>query len=580
MKRLPLNTRWLLFLIGFYCSASIGAEAVWQGQDQLSLDDVAEFTLTTQAQLSGDEIWQSKDALPEHQANQYLHFRVTIHNQLDSDADIRFVIPFPAIKRLTVKIGKAIWQTGDALPFSSRAIELPDYVFPLKIGAGASMQIYGSMQGEILRYQLLLADPLISEAQYRRALFRDMLFFGAMTTLFVVSLIIFFATRYPAYLAFACFSFSVNGWFFRVLGYGFETLWPNAPALNDASYGMLLYSIMLSSAWLNITILKRVDRPLKLQGLLRYYAFALLAAGLLSALLLPLKITLILPLLWFFPFIILMFVVTYLEFKDGSIKARWYAFSMIPIVIGASVVVLAGLGWFLDIDLLLSMMLGIFLTCLMLTVMISTYLIRLLQSQRDSEHQQAEKLELLVKQRTQELQASNRKLNELASIDPLTALPNRRSLDRFVDEWLNQSALGLGIAILDLDHFKRLNDTYGHDVGDLALIEVGKALQPLNDSNIIAGRFGGEEFAIFKHAASELNFYPLLQSVHQRIQQIRLVDYPDISLSASIGWVVSHQNESISDCFRRADQALYQAKSQGRNIIVCGSNLEQKKQIP
>jgi len=544
---------------------------VWRGQEQLSLDDVAEFTVTTEAQLSGNEIWQSKDTLPAHHANQYLHFRLTIDNQLDSDADVRFIIPFPAIKQLTVKIGDAIWQTGDALPFNTRAIESPDYVFPVHIKAHTSVPISGSMYGEILRYQLLLADPLISEAQYRRALFRDMLFFGAMTTLFVVSLIIFFATRYPAYLAFACFSFSVNGWFFRVLGYGFETLWPNVPAINDPSYGILLYSIMLSSAWLNETILKRVDRPLKLQGLLRYYTFALLVAGLFSSLFLPLNITLILPLLWFFPFIILMFVITYLEFKDGSIKARWYAFSMIPIVTGASVVVLAGLGWFLAIDLLLSMMTGIFLTCLMLTVMISTYLIRLLQSQRDSEHKQAEKLERLVKQRTQELQASNRKLNELASIDPLTALPNRRSLDRFVDEWLSQSALGLGIAILDLDYFKRLNDTYGHDVGDLALVEVGKALQPLNDENNIAGRFGGEEFAIFKHAANETNFYPVLQSVHQRIQQIRLVDYPDISLSASIGWVVSRPNESISDSFRRADQALYQAKSEGRNRIVCAS---------
>jgi diguanylate cyclase (GGDEF)-like protein len=177
-------------------------------------------------------------------------------------------------------------------------------------------------------------------------------------------------------------------------------------------------------------------------------------------------------------------------------------------------------------------------------------------------------LEILVNERTQELESSNQLLQELAANDPLTKLPNRRSLDIFVDNSIEDNDKVVGIAMLDLDHFKRINDTYGHDVGDIVLCQVANILRPLNTTECIAARFGGEEFAIVQHQPEKSDFEAVLNELHIKINQIVIPDYNKIQVKVCIGWVISDGHETISECFRCADKALYQAKEQGRNQLV------------
>ena len=180
---------------------------------------------------------------------------------------------------------------------------------------------------------------------------------------------------------------------------------------------------------------------------------------------------------------------------------------------------------------------------------------------------QTHELEKLIRERTQELESSNQLLQELASKDPLTKLPNRRSLDLFVDKSIEDNVKVIGIALLDLDHFKRINDTYGHDVGDIVLCQVAEVLKPLNTSDCIAGRFGGEEFAIIQRLPEKTNFEAALKALHVKINQIVIPDYQDIQVKTCIGWVISDGNETIGEYFRRADKALNQAKEQGRKPV-------------
>jgi diguanylate cyclase (GGDEF)-like protein len=431
------------------------------------------------------------------------------------------------------------------------------------------------MQGEILRYSFSLSTPEIVSATYRHTLIRDMSFFGAMGILVVVCLVIFIATKYLSYLSFAVFTFSFGAWFFRVFGYGFEILWPNYPQLNDITYGLLLYAVMISSSWMITSLLKSKNKQVKFQKVLWGYTALLVISGVFSALFLELNSTLIIPLYWFFPAILLWLIIIYTEHSAGSIKAKWFAFSMLPLVLGAATVVIFALGFAVSIDPVVAMMLGIVTTCLLLTVMISTHLITLLQNQRDTEQQQsilktqqAYELEKLVTERTQELELSNQLLQELAANDPLTKLPNRRSLDLFVDQSVEDNDKAIGIAMLDLDHFKRINDTYGHDVGDIVLYEVAKILRLLNTANCIAARFGGEEFAIVQRQPEKSEFKAVLEELHRQVNEIVITGYDNIRVRACIGWVVSDGNETISEYFRRADKALYQAKEQGRNQLV------------
>lgn len=565
----------ILPLLFFYSFIGNTAQITWKEASQLNLDEYMEFTVSDSVTLVGDEKWYPQAKKFSRSRQQYLHFRVSVANLQDTDQSLWLVIPFPAIKYLTVTDGINTWVTGDAVAFSSRPIESPDYIFPVRLQSNRTTQLSGFMQGEILRYSFSLSTPEIVSATYRHTLIRDMSFFGAMGILVVVCLVIFIATKYLSYLSFAVFTFSFGAWFFRVFGYGFEILWPNYPQLNDITYGLLLYAVMISSSWMITSLLKSKNKQVKFQKVLWGYTALLVISGVFSALFLELNSTLIIPLYWFFPAILLWLIIIYTEHSAGSIKAKWFAFSMLPLVLGAATVVIFALGFAVSIDPVVAMMLGIVTTCLLLTVMISTHLITLLQNQRDTEQQQsilktqqAYELEKLVTERTQELELSNQLLQELAANDPLTKLPNRRSLDLFVDQSVEDNDKAIGIAMLDLDHFKRINDTYGHDVGDIVLYEVAKILRLLNTANCIAARFGGEEFAIVQRQPEKSEFKAVLEELHRQVNEIVITGYDNIRVRACIGWVVSDGNETISEYFRRADKALYQAKEQGRNQLV------------
>jgi diguanylate cyclase (GGDEF)-like protein len=90
----------------------------------------------------------------------------------------------------------------------------------------------------------------------------------------------------------------------------------------------------------------------------------------------------------------------------------------------------------------------------------------------------------------------------------------------------------------------------------------------LNTENCIAARFGGEEFAIVQRQPDKTEFESVLKELHQKVNQIVIPNYEKIQVQACIGWVISDVDETISECFRRADKALYQAKEQGRNQLV------------
>jgi diguanylate cyclase (GGDEF)-like protein len=213
-------------------------------------------------------------------------------------------------------------------------------------------------------------------------------------------------------------------------------------------------------------------------------------------------------------------------------------------------------------------------------------MVKVVQRERDAQKEaallksaQASKLEALVRERTLALEKTNSTLAELASKDSLTELPNRRTLDMFVDNTFDKTLHdndALAIALIDLDHFKSINDTFGHDVGDEVLKGIANILAPLNDEGQVAARYGGEEFAIAKRVKA-LNtskttqadeFAKQLETVHSAINQLAIASIDDRKLGACIGWTLCKGSDDIVEAFRRADKALYVAKDKGRNLII------------
>lgn len=162
-------------------------------------------------------------------------------------------------------------------------------------------------------------------------------------------------------------------------------------------------------------------------------------------------------------------------------------------------------------------------------------------------------------------------LQHAALTDPLTGMQNRRYFDEALREYLvafRNVAKPLGLLVIDLDHFKQINDTHGHDVGDKVLREVADALRAITRFHDVLARLGGEEFALVVPNMDEDQLVEFADRIRGAVAQVT-VSTPRgrIRVTASVGAAVWNGQESADDFFRRADTRLYEAKRSGRNRV-------------
>jgi diguanylate cyclase (GGDEF)-like protein/PAS domain S-box-containing protein len=172
------------------------------------------------------------------------------------------------------------------------------------------------------------------------------------------------------------------------------------------------------------------------------------------------------------------------------------------------------------------------------------------------------------------LKQANAQLTQQVIHDPLTGLYNRRYLDETLPRELQRATRhgsSVGIIMLDIDHFKRFNDTYGHDGGDVLLRAVGTFLQTNIRGEDIACRYGGEEFTLVLPGASLADTQQRAEAIRAGVQTL-VVEHAGQALSSitvSLGVAVFSDYRTTADMLiRAADQALYQAKRSGRNQVV------------
>jgi diguanylate cyclase (GGDEF)-like protein len=174
------------------------------------------------------------------------------------------------------------------------------------------------------------------------------------------------------------------------------------------------------------------------------------------------------------------------------------------------------------------------------------------------------------------LQQRERKLQEQAISDPLTGLYNRRYLDEFLPRELarsGRSATPVAVMLIDLDHFKRVNDSSGHEAGDIALRAVGNLLRANVRGSDIACRFGGEEFALILPETDAEAALRRAEGIRVAIAELDLSysGKPLGKITASFGLALFPDHAPDTDeLLRVADVALYAAKGAGRNRVVVG----------
>ncbi len=273
---------------------------------------------------------------------------------------------------------------------------------------------------------------------------------------------------------------------------------------------------------------------------------------------------------WSFPLVLLGFISTYPEGEKGLEispgprleAALEYARVLLPYGLTFCILFLVGFKF--------NLLDSLFLWAILLVVLLSLRQIfillrnrRLMQTIRENE----KRLNL----QNAELQRLNQKILHDAEIDFLTQLANRRYIDQTFVRLAPPKGVeaSLGVLLIDVDFFKRINDTYGHQMGDFVLKQIAACIRSVIRGDDIAGRFGGDEFILLLPGADAVATATVAERLTQKVRENGALFSRSVTLSiGGTSQTITGANYSSEQLLKQADDALYHAKENGRNQYV------------
>jgi len=179
----------------------------------------------------------------------------------------------------------------------------------------------------------------------------------------------------------------------------------------------------------------------------------------------------------------------------------------------------------------------------------------------------SDRKEEILNRLNRELTVLSAQLEYQASHDNLTGILNRGAITRYIDEEIAHAAFGL--ILFDIDHFKRVNDRYGHPAGDAVLKGITERINDHLLAGMVFARFGGEEFVIATPDMPLNELHQYAENICQTVNAAPFFSGTDfLSITISLGASLRLENEPFSSVFNRTDKALYQAKHGGRNRVI------------
>ncbi len=192
-----------------------------------------------------------------------------------------------------------------------------------------------------------------------------------------------------------------------------------------------------------------------------------------------------------------------------------------------------------------------------------------LQKLAEQEKGEQKRLRAVVKEKTEKLKKANSKLEQTSITDRLTQVNNRTGLDRYIEKEIGRFKRykhPLAIILLDIDHFKQVNDVHGHQAGDSVLVAFAQILMKRVRETDFVGRWGGEEFLIVCPDTDLKDAKNLAESIRKTVEKH---DFENVGkVTSSFGVTVFNEGETKESATERVDQNLYQAKETGRNKVI------------
>jgi len=406
-------------------------------------------------------------------------------------------------------------------------------------------------------------------------------YYGAIVILLLYNLLVFASTRERVFLWYAVYLASFLAWNFVYRGFAFQYLWPESPDWNASAIAVL---VPLALAGLTAFSWSLLDLRRQTPWLFRIALILTLAA------LMHVPLALLAPETGLFATLnplglILMATLLFSGARlawDGNTTARIYVAAIGCMFAGTLPYYFTAFGllpanmWTIH-----AINIGSALEFLLLALALAHRINSLKTEKLEAEQlahatlkHSAEALEEKVCERTIELEQANRSLHELAVRDALTGLYNRRHFNEVVQQELARSrrqGKPVALLLLDLDHFKKLNDLSGHQAGDEALAHIGQLLGTFARRSVDQPfRVGGEEFAVLSPNADEENIERWAEQLRQHIDATNWPHpgAPLGHLTASIGIALSQTGDTLDSFYTRTDRALYRAKQEGRNRVA------------
>ncbi len=480
-----------------------------------------------------------------------------------------------------------VHRSGDALPFAERATPHRNPVFALHLEPGQTRTLYlrATSEGSLtLNPWLWQADAFQAHSETGYA--AQALYFGVLLALAAYNLMLFFALRDRAFLLYVAFVLSFGMGIASLYGLGAQFLWPGWTDWNNRALpiGIALCSILAplftrefldtrrrAPGWhrlLGATALLQVGvLAIAVLGSVQAGVQAMSAGGIVNCL--------------------LMLACGIACALRGLPGARLFVLAWGVLLLGGVLLALRNFGLIpTNFVTLYSMQIGSALEMLLLSFALAARfdVLRREKAQAQSDalaaqaqvvstlQKQERELEQRVAERTEALAAANEQLRELALRDPLTALANRAALYAHLDHALQRAqrhGRPLALLMIDLDGFKAVNDTLGHEAGDRVLVEVADRLARCARGSDLVARLGGDEFVlacedVVDATAAEQLAGRLLAVLSAPIE----VGAARAQVGASIGIAFGGDaGEEGGDLLRRADQAMYAAKAAGRGAV-------------
>ncbi|MGL4315759.1 MAG: sensor domain-containing diguanylate cyclase [Pseudomonas sp.] len=517
--------------------------------------------------------------------------RLDLRN-LAQTRDWRLLVEWPILDRVEVRLyfpASATWgpsmAAGDHLPLTSWPLAERQLVFPLDLPLDEEVQVYLRVSSEenlILPMQLLTQPAFQAQEQDMRLLFG--LFFGAMLAILLYNASLYLFTRDKSYIWYLVYLLGAIVYELCLSGIGPLYLWP---ALGEPARLVYAFSAMWSflSASLFVRFFLRLPayRGWMLWSnnlMLAYWSVALLLV-----LVEPQWLHHIGANLMALFSCILALVVAINLWRRGNPSAPLFALAWGFLILGTFIHV-AALEGLLPVNqiTLRTQTLGFFVEFILLSVALADRInseraarIRAQQALIDVQQSANEDLEKRVQERTAALQQAtldleqaNDELTRLSNTDALTQLANRR----YVDQQFRQvQGPVLAVLMIDIDHFKQINDSFGHPFGDQCIAAVAGVLREgARRSGDLAARYGGEEFIVLLRDTPQSVAQALAERIRSAVAALQLAcQGAPVQLGVSIGLACSSADRplDVQALLHAADQALYAAKQSGRNQVCC-----------